>query len=71
MHMIIFAGEQGTGKIRPLVIQYQDMMQAFEQADNELSHLKDNLSAPKAPPVRKSYNLSMAVFVEFMYFIFP
>ncbi|XP_012936768.1 uncharacterized protein LOC101859779, partial [Aplysia californica] len=44
-------GEQGTNKIRPLVVQYQDMMQAFEQADNELANLKDNLDGKSPVPV--------------------
>ncbi|XP_046554795.1 uncharacterized protein LOC124264120 [Haliotis rubra] len=42
-------GEQGPNKIRHVVIQYQDLMQSFEQADNELSLLRDNLEGKKEP----------------------
>ncbi|CAG5126015.1 unnamed protein product [Candidula unifasciata] len=46
-------GDQGVNKVRPLVIQYQDMMQSFEQADNELSILKENLEGKSAVPVEE------------------
>ena len=47
-------GDQGASKARPLVIQYQDMMQSFEQADNELTLLRDNLEGKSAVPVEES-----------------
>lgn len=40
---LCITGDQGANKVRPLIIQYQDIMQSFEQADNELSLLKENL----------------------------
>ncbi|BFZ21917.1 hypothetical protein BsWGS_24956 [Bradybaena similaris] len=46
-------GDQGVNKVRPLVIQYQDMMQSFEQADNELSILKENLEGKSPVPVEE------------------
>ncbi|XP_076451161.1 coiled-coil domain-containing protein 141-like [Babylonia areolata] len=46
-------GDQGGSKVRPLVIQYQDIMQSFEQADNELTLLKDNLEGKPAQPVEE------------------
>ena len=53
------SGEQGASKVRPLVISYQDIMQSFEQADNELTMLKDNLEGKKAPqPVEEQMTAS-------------
>ena len=39
--------------MRPLVIQYQDIMQSFEQADNELTLLRDNLEGKPQQPVEE------------------
>ena len=39
--------------MRPLVIQYQDIMQSFEQADNELTLLRDNLEGKPPQPVEE------------------
>ncbi|RUS90398.1 hypothetical protein EGW08_001893, partial [Elysia chlorotica] len=47
-------GDQGADKIRPLVVQYQEMMQSFEKADNELSSMKENMEGKSPIPVDES-----------------
>ncbi|XP_025104045.1 coiled-coil domain-containing protein 141-like isoform X3 [Pomacea canaliculata] len=53
-------GDQGANKVRPLIIQYQDIMQSFEQADNELSLLKENLEGKQAPPIEETMDRQTA-----------
>lgn len=41
----ILLGDQGTNRVRHIEVQFQDLIQAFQQADNEISQLKHNLQS--------------------------
>ena len=36
-------GEEGPSRVHNLYVQYQDLIQNFQQADNEVTRLKQNL----------------------------
>eukprot|EP00106_Octopus_bimaculoides_P016754 XP_014784196.1 PREDICTED: titin-like isoform X3 [Octopus bimaculoides] len=46
-------GDQGANKVRHVVVSYQDLLQSFQQADNELSALKVKLEGNEASGVEE------------------
>ena len=40
---VTVAGDEGPSRVHNLYVQYQDLIQGFQQADNEISRLKQNM----------------------------
>ena len=58
--MIFPLGDQGASKVRHVVVAHQDLMQSFQQADNELSALKQKLEGGEVCIVY--------IFLSYLYF---
>ena len=48
------SGDQGNHKLHPIVIQYQDIMQSFARADNEMTALLSKLQDDHLRPVSET-----------------